>query len=156
MLRHLLNRKSDLSVRDGVLPYKRLIRPMMDYVCPTSRPAARTYVRRLEVLQSKYLRLASGASWYASNRQIHEDVSVSLFGDHFRALIASFDSKIAYVGNPLLRQIVRYLRRPRVEPVAWRVSQGRQEPAGQSWRWPSRPNESRSALISRALFCYPD
>jgi len=34
MLGPLLNRKSDLSVRNGVLLYKQRIRPMMDYACP--------------------------------------------------------------------------------------------------------------------------
>jgi hypothetical protein len=29
----LLNRGSELSLRNGVLLYKQLIRPMMDYVC---------------------------------------------------------------------------------------------------------------------------
>jgi len=57
MLRPLLNRKSDLSVRNGVLLYKQLIRPVMDYVCLTCRSAARTHVRRLKVLQSKCLAL---------------------------------------------------------------------------------------------------
>jgi len=33
----LLNRKSDLSVRNGVL-YKQLIRPMMDYAYPLGGP----------------------------------------------------------------------------------------------------------------------
>ena len=97
----LLNRKSDLFVRNGVLLYKQLIRPMMDYACSTWRSAARSHVRRLQVLQSKCLRLATGAPWYVSNRQIHEDVSVPLFADHIRALIASFDSKLAVVGYPL-------------------------------------------------------
>ena len=46
MLGPLLNRKSDLSVRNGVLLYKELIRPMMDYACPAWRSAARTHVRR--------------------------------------------------------------------------------------------------------------
>ena len=50
MLGPLLNRKSDLSVRNGVLLYKQLIRPMMDYACPAWRSAARTHVRRLQVL----------------------------------------------------------------------------------------------------------
>jgi len=40
MLGSLLNRKSDLSVRNGVLLYKRLIRPQMDYACPAWRSAA--------------------------------------------------------------------------------------------------------------------
>jgi hypothetical protein len=105
----LLNRKSDLSVTIGVLLFKLLIRPMMDYACPSWRSAARIHVRRLEVLQSKRLRLATGAPWYVSNRQIHEDLGVPLFADHTRAVTAIFDSKFADVGNPLVRQIGRYL-----------------------------------------------
>ena len=70
----------------------------------------RTHVRRLQVLKSKCLRLATGAPWYVSNRQIHEDLGVPLFADHIRALTASFDSKLADVGNPLVRQLGRYLR----------------------------------------------
>jgi hypothetical protein len=106
----LLNRKIDLSVRNGVLLYKQLIRPMMDYACPAWRSAARSLVRRLQVLQSKCLRLATGAPWYVSNRQIHEDLGVSLFAYHVRALTASLDPKLAGVGNPLVRQLGRYLR----------------------------------------------
>ena len=110
MLGPFLNRKSDLSVRNGVLLYKQLIRPMMDYACPAWRSAARSHVRRLEVLQFKCFRLAAGAPWYVSNRQIHEGLGVPLFADHIRALTASFDSKIADVQNPLVRQLGRYLR----------------------------------------------
>jgi len=38
----LLNTKSDLSIRNGVLLYKQLIHPVMDYVCPAWRSAALT------------------------------------------------------------------------------------------------------------------
>ena len=62
------------------------------------------------MLQSKRFRLAIGVPWYVSNRQIHEDLSVPLFADHTRDLTASFDSKLADVGNPLLGQLCRYLR----------------------------------------------
>ena len=72
---------------------------MMDYACPAWRSAARSHVRRLQVLQSKCLRLATGAPWYVSNRQIHEDLGVPFFADHIRALTASFDSKLADVGK---------------------------------------------------------
>jgi hypothetical protein len=92
MLSPLLNRKSDLFVRNWVLLYKQLIRPMMDYACHAWRSAARTRVRRLQVLQSKCLRLATGAPWYVSNRQINEDLGVPLFADHVRALWASTQS----------------------------------------------------------------
>jgi len=109
MLGLLLNRKSDLSIRNGVLLYKQLICPMMVYACPAWRSAAHTHVWRLQVLQSKCLRLATGAPWYISNRQIHEDMGVPLFANHIRALTASFDSKLADMGTPLVRQLGRYL-----------------------------------------------
>jgi hypothetical protein len=96
----LLNRRSGLSIRNGVLLFRQLIRPMMDYVCP---------VRKLQVLQSKCLRIATGAPWYMSNRQIHEDFGVPFFADHIRTLTESFVSKLADAGNPLVRQLGRYL-----------------------------------------------
>jgi len=82
----------------------------MDYVCPSLRIAARSHARRPQVLQSKCLRLATGAPFYVSNMQIHEDLVVPLFADHIRALNANFDSKLAYVVNHLLLQFGRYLR----------------------------------------------
>ena len=50
MLGPLLNSKSDISIRNGVLLFKQLIRPMMDYACPAWRSAASTHVRKLQVL----------------------------------------------------------------------------------------------------------
>jgi hypothetical protein len=105
MLGPLLNRKSDLSVRNVVLLYKHPIRPMMDYACPAWRSAARNHVPRLQVLQFKCLRLSTLAPWYVSNRQIHEYLCVTFFADHIRALIVIFDSKLVDVGNPLVRQL---------------------------------------------------
>jgi hypothetical protein len=102
----VLNRNSDLSVRNGVLLYEQFIRPMMDYAY---RSAARSHVRKMQVLQSKCLRLATAAPWYVSYRQIHEDLGVLLFADPVRALTASFDSKFTNVGNPLVRQLCRDL-----------------------------------------------
>ena len=109
MLGPLVNKKSDLSIRNGVLLYKQLIRPILNYALPAWRPAARSHVLRLQVLQSSCLRLANGAPWYVSNRQIHEYQGVLLFADHIGALTESFDSKLADVRNPLVRQLGRYL-----------------------------------------------
>jgi hypothetical protein len=117
MMGPLLKRKSDTSVRKGVLLYKQFIRPMMNYAFPTWRSAARTHVRRPQVLQSKCLRLVTGAHWYVRNRQIHDDLGVPLFAGHIRALTVSFDTKFADVGYPLVRQLGRYLRWPRADPV---------------------------------------
>jgi hypothetical protein len=108
LLGPLLNTKSVLSIRHGVLLYKQLIRPMIDYACPSWTSAARTHVRRLQMLQPTCLRLVTDAPCYLSNRQINECLGVPLFADHIRALTASFVSKLAEVGNPLVRQLGRY------------------------------------------------
>jgi len=57
------------------------------------------------VLQSKCHRLATGALWYVSNSQIHEDLVIPLFADLIRALTQSYDSTLVHEGNPLLRQL---------------------------------------------------
>jgi hypothetical protein len=96
VLGRLLNRNRGLSIRNGVLLYKQLIHPMMDYACPIWRFAARSHVRKLQVKQSKCLRIAINAPWYVSNRQIHEDFGIPFFADHIRALTESVDSKFAH------------------------------------------------------------
>jgi hypothetical protein len=78
----LLNRSSGLSTRNGVLLSKQLIRPMMDYACPVWRSAARSHVKKLQVLQSKCLRISTKEPWYVGNRQIDDDLEVPYFSDH--------------------------------------------------------------------------
>jgi hypothetical protein len=104
-----MNRGSVVSIRNVVVLYRQLIRPMMNYVCPVWRSAARSHIRKLQALQSKCLRIATSATWYMSNWQIHEDLGVPFFADHIRAPADSFDSKLADAGNPLVRQLGRYL-----------------------------------------------
>jgi hypothetical protein len=52
------------------------------------------------VPQSKCLRTATGAPWYISNRQIHDDLGVPFFVKRIRALTVSLDSKFGDAGNP--------------------------------------------------------
>ena len=81
------------------------------------------------------------------NMQIHEDLGVPLFADHIRPLTASSDSKLACVESPLVLQLGRYVRLPKVVPVALDVRQGRQEPAGQS-----RPSPAMAKWTKRIAF----
>jgi len=68
ILLSLLIKKRDLSVRNGVLLYKQFACTMINYACPAWRPAALSHDRRLQVLQSKCLRLATGVLWYVTGR----------------------------------------------------------------------------------------
>jgi hypothetical protein len=57
----LRNRRSRLSVRNGVLFHKQFIYPVMHYACPIWRSAARSHFRKLQVVQSKCFRTATNA-----------------------------------------------------------------------------------------------
>jgi hypothetical protein len=81
----------------------------MDYASLAWMSAACANLRRLLVLQSKCLRLATGDPRYENNRQINEDLDVPLFADHIRALTESFYSKLADVGKPMVRPLGRYI-----------------------------------------------
>jgi hypothetical protein len=93
----LLNKWNELcqershALQAALPPHDGLRIPHLEVRCPHIRS-------RLQVLQSKFLRLVTGACWYLSNRQIHEYLAVPPFADHFRTLTASFDSELADVG----------------------------------------------------------
>jgi hypothetical protein len=132
MLCPLLNSRSGLSISIGFLLYRQLIHPMMDYEGPVWRSAARSHIRKLQVLQSKCLCIATSAPWHMSNRQIHEDLGVPFFADHIRALTDSFDSKLADAGNPIVRQLGRYLTEgwPKSPKAQAKVDDGQQTGRG--------------------------
>jgi hypothetical protein len=68
ILGSLRSRRSGLAIRYGVLLYKQLIRQMMDYAYPVWRSAACTHIKKLQVLQTKCLRIANNAPWYIGDR----------------------------------------------------------------------------------------
>jgi hypothetical protein len=106
-----LNRRSGLSVRNGVL--LSAAHPSYDGLRMSELEVRCT--QKLQVLQSKCLRITTNAPWYGSNRQIHEDLGIPFFADHIRAMTESFDTKLADAGNPLVRQLGRHLCRPRAD-----------------------------------------
>ena len=88
---------------------------MKDNACPIWRSADRPHIKRLQVLQSKCLHIATSAPWYTGNRQIHNGLGVPYFCDHTRFLTQRFDSKLDDAGNPLVEHLGRLLRWPNVD-----------------------------------------
>ena len=111
----LLNKRSGLSIRNGLMLYHQLIHPMMDYACPVWRHAVDSHLKRLQHTQSKYLHIIADSPWYVSNLQLHEDLEVPYVAEYIRNLAQSFDSEIPGAENLLVRQHGRYLVYPRDE-----------------------------------------
>ena len=98
----LLNKPSGLSIRKGLTLHTQFIHPMVDYACPVWRNAANSHTRRLQVSQSKCLRIIAGAPRYVSNLQLHEDLEAPNLVEHIRNVAQSFDSKIPDSENLLV------------------------------------------------------
>ena len=81
----------------------KLIRPMVDYACLIWMSAARTHVRALQVLQSKYFCFSISSPWCTGNREIRENLGVPYFSYHMRSLTETL--KISWSGSPLVRQL---------------------------------------------------
>jgi hypothetical protein len=70
-----------------------------DYACPIWRPAARSHIMKLLVLQSRCFRVATCAPCYVGNKQIHDDLIVHFFTDHIISLRIRL--KVSRWGEPL-------------------------------------------------------
>ena len=107
---HLLHSSFDLALTRTLYPS-----PLHNLFLPLNLPLPVTLLPiGSAIFQSTFSCIntpafLSSSHRYVSNRQIHEDLGVPLFADHIRALTESFDSKLADVGNPLVRQLGRYL-----------------------------------------------
>ena len=116
-----------------------------DCTCPIQRSDARTHVRKLRVLQSKCLRIATNAPWYVSNKQIHDDL-----GRHW-STNSGFQLKVGWCGEPPSLATWRHLCRPladqsRLKP--WPRATGNQQASRPIRRRPSWQKELCPALFS--------
>jgi hypothetical protein len=88
VLSPLLNKRNGLSIRNGLMLYRQLIRPMRYCACRVGRHATDSHLRRLQVVQSKCLHSIPGVLLYVRNLQLHEDLEVpyTLIAEHIRSL----------------------------------------------------------------------
>jgi len=156
MLGLLLNGKSVHSVTNGSLLYKQLMHPSMDYACPTWRSTTRTHARRLYLWQSKCLRFAAGAPWYASIRHIQIGSGFSAVCRHQSPECELWHKVL--MENPVVWQLRRYAEW--VLPVSPELNAKggicQQASRGHRTEWSSRSNKSCSSVISWMSFGYHD
>jgi hypothetical protein len=90
----LMNKRRGLSSRNGVLFHKQLIRTAIRLSVPNLEVASCTQVRKLQVVQSKSLRIATNETWYVSNKQIHKYLEVQFLSAHHHSINLRFRLKL--------------------------------------------------------------
>jgi Reverse transcriptase (RNA-dependent DNA polymerase) len=95
----LLARNSKLSMDNKLLLYKVGIRPIMTYASQAWAYAAKTHLKRLQVIQNKALRMAVNAPWFVTNRRIHHDLQIPTILEFLRHTANEFAEKLAVHPN---------------------------------------------------------
>jgi hypothetical protein len=101
----IVRKKSKLCLRQKLLLYKSLIRPLWTYGLELFGTSARSNLRTLESLQSKFLRLAVGAPWYVNNRTLHDDLKIETVQEMANQAYQNFHRSLHDHPNPLAAQL---------------------------------------------------
>lgn len=93
----LLNRKSSLSVKNGTLLYKTILRPLIMYGCPIWGTAAPGTIKKLQTFQNKTLRIILKCPWFVRNTQIHKELGIVSIQDFIKKTTLKFFTRLPLV-----------------------------------------------------------
>lgn len=106
ILYSLICRKSKLCLKNKILLYKTVFRPVLTYAAPVWRSCAMTHRKRLQVTQNKILKLMLGVPFYTSTSTVHELANVKLIEECLDSLVTNFFSRISLVSNPEVQELL--------------------------------------------------
>ncbi len=105
LLLRLLGRYSKLTITNKLLIFKTVLRPAWTYGIELWGSARKSNLNRLQVLQSKILRVIVDAPFYVSNLTLHRDLNIPFVKDLVRSRYVSFHSSLKSHPNPLIRRL---------------------------------------------------
>ena len=104
----LLNYRSHLNMRTAITLYKSLIRPIMSYACPVWGHAAKTHIKKLQIIQNKILYMATKLPRVTPLRTLHREANVEMISEHIRQSTNNFYRSREGHSNPLVERLGRY------------------------------------------------
>lgn len=104
----LLALQSCLSLKNKLLLYKSMIRPILTYGCMIFGSAAKIHIEKMQVFQNKLLRRFVQATRYIRNDVIHNDLNIKPLYHEFKKLTIKFHRDCLSNPNPALHCIGRY------------------------------------------------
>lgn len=104
----LLGKKSKMNLTNKVFLYKAIIRPAMLYGCEIWGGAAKTHLKKLQVLQNKILRCITNAPWFMRNRQLHDDLQVEKIKIYIREKALKLYERAEAAENPEIKNLGDY------------------------------------------------
>lgn len=112
-LNAIMNRNSSIGIKNGIIIYKAIIRPVMTYAVPVWGGAAVTNLNKLQIVQNKILRSITKSPRYTKNALLHKEVNMPLLKEVFHKLTVNFYKTAAESRYELISSLGQYDFDPR-------------------------------------------
>ncbi|GFW97269.1 RNA-directed DNA polymerase from mobile element jockey [Trichonephila clavipes] len=107
-LNHLISPKSKLALRQKILLYKAIFRPIMLYASPIWATTAVTHLKRLHTFRNIQLRRAANTPWFVRNEVLHKDLNVPPLLDFIKKQSQNLFNRLPQISNESNREIPAY------------------------------------------------
>lgn len=102
ILYSLINRRSRLNIRNKMLIFKSIFRPIMLYGAPAWSSCAPTHRKSLQVTQNKLLKIIHDKPFCYSTRKLHNETKIDPISDTIDEMTCKFEAKFQSSENPLI------------------------------------------------------
>ena len=102
LLKNILNKSSKLNLKTKISIYNLLLKPIWSYGIQLWGTAKKTNTNKIQIFQSKVLRLITNAPPYVSNYTLHNDLKIPLIIDTAKQYYRKFHSHLLQHTNPLI------------------------------------------------------
>jgi hypothetical protein len=109
---HLLNKRSKMSLRNKATLYKTCIRPIMTYASVAFSHVSAAKLHRLQAIQNRFLRMATGCPWYIRNVDLHRDFDLPTIKDFCKQAARRYFDLCPHHPNPLVVRAAAYTPDP--------------------------------------------
>lgn len=116
----LMGRKSKLSIKNKILLYKALLKPIWTYGIQLWGTASATNIKKIQTFQSATLRCIMNAPWYVNNHSIHRDLQIEMVKNVVKQYSLNYHQRILNHPNSLAASLTnqpRFNRLKRVTPM---------------------------------------
>lgn len=106
----LLKRGNKVNLREKIIIYKAIIRPIMTYGCPIFNNCAKTHRKKLYAIENKILRLALNIKWddFISNDEVFKRAKIPTLKKFCDKLTENFYNRCQDNKNSLVSNIGKY------------------------------------------------
>lgn len=110
----LIGKHSKLKLGCKLLVYNSILKPIWSYGCQLWQTTCSSNIDIIQRLQSKILRIVTGAPWYVRNANIHKDLCVNTVKEELNRVKLRYAAKLFSHPNILARRL-------RQQPTATRL-----------------------------------